>query len=201
MKSRFYCILTCFAFLMLPSCRSTVHSEAELLKELAGNDAMYGSKIIGDIKIEFKYIPSEVFAYRALEKDSAIRVDSVLAKHAESLTFVMVLKGINNLEGVDMIRHNIDGKQAYKDRIQYLNFGITDAFELDAEGVIQKPLLMSFENTYGLSKNMVFNIIFKKPKAKQFTIAYQDNLFATGKSKFNFNTKELIQIPNCEYTK
>lgn len=201
MKSNYSFILL-LALLTFSACTTTVHSEVELLKVLAEQEEMYGSKTVGDFEFQLKYLPVEVFVYRALERDSLASIDSVKTLYENNITFIMVVKGIKKLDGIDLIRHEVDGEQPFKDRIQYLNFESHKAFELyEDDGTIQSPLLVRFENTYGLSKNLVFNVVFRKPKSEQFNVAYYDNLFATGKSKFSFKTEELNQIPDCEYTR
>lgn len=199
-------VILSFGCSVLFSCNdSNKLSAEEYTKWLGKNSHLFTQeKEISGYKIKLKYIPCDYLILKELNSNKKINRDSIEQYYRNNLTFVLSIAPVENKEGRNIMFDQVTKFEEYKKRVFELNFNMEEMVELkvdDNETLL--PSIYNVENTYGLSKDLNFNIVFspKDPKLgfknlKNIDFVLNDYIFETGINHFVFNKKELENLPS-----
>lgn len=155
-------------------------------------------RVVGNVKMHLQYMPPEFFALKETGKNRGV-FDSILDIRKHGINFVLQL---DTKEGnQDIMGHNLHGFEDYQNRVMVLNFDIKNYISLSTQDTVIHPVLAALENTYGLSTGRKLIVAFAGDvnhllsDSKQFDIVFDDPVFETGISRFNYKTQDILQAP------
>lgn len=195
---------------LLFACGSSgkVNSEESYVKWL--NDEKNGlikTKYIGELKLTVKYLPPDYVVYREMKsgnrKYSKQEKEKMLAEAKNTRTFILTIAPDKRRKGTgDIMFYNVKGEEDYTFRAEALNYNM-DKYVYIGTGITNHaPKLHVLENTYGLTEYRDVYLVFadddeKKDllKAKALDFVFNDEIFGTGISHFNFSGKDFNSVP------
>ncbi len=155
------------------------------------------TRVVNFMKVKVKYLPSQYLALKEYEASGKkLNYDSLVNYYQQSESF-LVSFAPNDLEkGNDVMFDGISNYQEYVERVFTMNFDLESKFKLKTETEEYKPVLTSFENTYGLSKSRDVSIVFASKSKQQplnasayLDVSYNDEIYELGILHFVFNIK------------
>jgi hypothetical protein len=158
-------------------------------------------KAITDINYQLAYMPQELLAYTELKNEdfSKERFEEVKKNYA-GMTYFKFRIEIKNGSG-ELLKYNLQSAQQYNERISYMSFKMQkDIFLVQANDTIY-PDLFHFERIFDVAPYATVMFAFDDAKFKsgdEFTIIYNDRLFDKGIIKYNYKSKQLIDLPNIK---
>lgn len=196
-----------FAFLLSAGCGSKAIRGVEdyfsyMNKEENG---LVMKKQVNGFEIKLTYLSAEYLAYRELSAEYTLNADSLKKFYSKSLTFMMTITPLEEKrKGEDALLYGIRNYAEYKERLYNLNFEIENNISLETGNLHFKPVLTSFENSYGLTSGRSLLFVFAPDENNQeefynsenIDFIYDDALFDTGINHFSFNRKDLMKAPS-----
>jgi hypothetical protein len=207
-----FILLWVVVILMAAACKPRIRSEAEFYRWI--NDPENGlvqSKKANDLSITVKYLPAAFLAYkewRNIPGAGNKQMDSLLNYYQRSRTFLMTIKPCATQPDAaartsgDVIYKGIGNYQEYQQRVMQLNFNLGEFLELHAGKQVFKPTLSTMENTYGVTEQRNFYLVFSDADEKttllaetELDLTFQDEIFNTGISHFIFQKDKIEYLP------
>lgn len=194
----------------LIGCKSQFESESDLLKWVADeNNGHVKSRAYDDIDFAVKVLPAEYVAYTELKYEDYEQnlLDSILLQQENAL---VVLLQINIEKGTrdNAMFHGVQGMADYKKRIHQLNFQFSDFMSLNFDDKSCKPKVWTFEDTYNVGNKRTVYVVFSEPElqkqlqsTEEIDIKFNDEIFGTGISHFNFKADALESVPKINFWK
>lgn len=157
------------------------------------------SKEISEMKYHLSYIPKECMAYLEL-KDEAYTPEQFnkTLESYKTMTYFNFRIELKDGKG-ELLKYDLNSPQQYTERINYVSFGMQKDIFLVQEKDTLFPGLYHFERTFDIAPFTTVMIAFDNEKfnpEKEFTIVYNDKLFNKGFIKYNYQPKQLIDLPN-----
>lgn len=168
-------------------------------------------KQVNGFEIKLTYLSPDYLAYRELSaEENALnnKMDSVKNFYSKTMTFMMTITPKEEKrKGMDPVFYGIRNYAEYKERLYNLNFEIENNISMETGGIGFKPVLTSFENSYGLSAGRSILFVFAPSEAGQkefytsenIDFIYDDELFDTGINHFTFIRENLLKIPRMVF--
>lgn len=157
------------------------------------------SKEISEMKYHLTYVPKECMAFLEL-KDEAYtpeEFNSALNSY-KTMSYFNFRIELKDGKG-ELLKYNLTSPQQYTERINYVSFGMQKDIFLVQEKDTLLPGLYHFERTFDVAPFTTVMLAFDNEKfdpEKEFTIVYNDRLFNKGYIKYNYQPKQLIDLPN-----
>lgn len=178
--------------LVLLSCRSKTATESEMNFYLADPDnGLRKTLVKEDVNLEISYRPRELVFIRESRKDQQPAT-------LDSMDYFMFRLSRNG----KVIEHIYGADQAEYNRvISYLDGELGNDIYLQRDGTIIYPAgvsLMPSVNTAGASTII---LVFKSALRKydgEFTIMFNDSMFGTGQTDFEFNSRDIKRVPSLK---
>lgn len=190
---------------LLISCGRKKLSAPEYLAWYKGaGEELTRTKQINGYEIRLKYIPAEYLTYKDLQGAGFVKKDSIAEYYQHNLNFVLSIRPLGKEEGERNIMFDrLEKFEDYKKRVFDLNFNMEELVELKLDkGIALVPSIYNVENTYGLSKELNFNLVFSPKahkddfdRAEEIDVVLNDYIFETGISHFVFKKKDLENLP------
>jgi hypothetical protein len=178
------------------SCTDSLDSSQEVLEYVnKSNNGLKKQRKIDDLIFTVKYLPPE---YLILKENEALEADrKEQEEYLNGITFSLTISSEGDFGKV--LYRGITDEEQLKSRISFLNFQFGSLLELNNNNVSITPTLSLLENTYNLTDNLNFLIVFEKDKlgeiSNQLDLKYIDWIFDTGIHHFLFEQKDIDKIP------
>lgn len=202
-----YLYLLCIG-LFFSACmgRKKLKAEAYMAWYKDADNGLSKEKIVGGYKIKMRYVPADYLIYKEMLASPKANRDSVAQYYQNNVALVLSISpvAVDPKDGDRNIMYDgLEKFEDYKKRVFDLNFNIEDLVELKLdEHTTLVPSIYNVENTYGLSKELNFNLVFSPTAAvkdlskyEQLDVVLNDRVFETGISHFVFEKKELDKLP------
>lgn len=192
--------ISLLASLLLGSACSREVASAEAFSKWLANDknGCIVHKSVNGLDISVCYLPPHYMAALEMNKKGITlrhTYDSLVLVYQYQTNFLMTIRDKNNQ---NVLYKNVTDAQGYSERLMALNFNMENMARLSANGHIYSPALTSMENTYGLSKDIKFNILFTPNttkeellKADHLEFEYSDESFGIGTIICAFDKKHI----------
>lgn len=197
-----------YAFIMVSSCVKQVPNyqtqlenynkdEVDIfIENSTKNQSLTSLKEIGSVQYRLNYVPNDVEAlkrtdYEKMNNDSIENYINEFRSNYKGVYFFTLY--ISNKSGEDCIKLLASENRSYEDLIKYCSFGINNDFYAVKGNDTLACIAANFERTYGLSKDIRFNLSFRGDKTmadnkvNDLSLVYEDNLFKNGIIKFRFD--------------
>lgn len=169
------------------------------------------SRSIGGIILNAKLLPADYLVYQEtsdVEKANYVIIDSVVAQNKNNLTFLLTIKTDEaRMSNQDLMYLGIHDYAEYSNRVAVLNFRVQDYLLLKIGQKEYNPVLASFENTYGLGKELRINVVFtlsdlsaELSAVTKIDFVFNDEIFNTGTNHFIFDSKAIVNIPEVHFS-
>jgi len=196
-------------FTMLLACNNSTTDFKEYLHYLSNKEnGLIKEKTVSGINLKVKYLPTNYLVYNELknEVNPTIEViEETKNEYKNSVTFMMIL-GPDKGESFDITRVSISNYQEFAQRIEKMNFSMTDFVKLRINEQEYTPELAQMESTYGLEQHRKILFVFKaidaegnKILTEDVQFVYNDELFHTGTNKFKFKLNDIQEIPELQF--
>lgn len=164
-------------------------------------------KQVNGFEIKITYLPPDYLTYRELsEEENALKskIDSLKKYYSKTMTFMMTITpDKEKRKGEDAVLYGIRNYAEYKERLYNLNFEMENNISIETGALSLKPVLTSFENSYGLSVGRSILFVFAPSETEQvefynsenIDFIYDDELFDTGINHFIFKRKNIENTP------
>jgi hypothetical protein len=206
MKKFLYILYVFVALLTASSCggRKQLTAKEYMAWYQDPENGLIRTKEVNGYLIKVKYIPADYQIYKDMAGAKGSKRDSVAAYYKDNVSLLLSISPIGTKDRERNIMYDgLEKFEDYKKRVFDLNFNMEELVELKlGEGISLAPSIYNVENTYGLSKELNFNIVFSPSAAvKSFEsydkidIVLNDYIFETGISHFVFEKKELEKLP------
>ncbi len=183
---------------------TTVATKEELLAWVSLKKNGYtGSKVVGEVKYTCKVLPSLYLAWRDMELEDGLdpdRLDEVRARYDSSLVFLFNISPEDPEADWDVMTANVEDYEGYREKVKKMSFDMNDNFSLLIDGESRRPAIVRLENHYGIKRGRNLTLVFDLEGAtqeelfrKRFALAYDDDLFHSGKTRFHF--QDLKTLP------
>ena len=207
-RSHLYIGLVALGFLSLSACKDSkkmnAHQYMAWFKD--PDNGLTKEKIVNGYRLKIRYIPAEYLIYKELMGNQKANKDSIAAYYKSNISLVLSISpvSIDPKEGDRNIMYDgLEKFEEYKKRVFDLNFNMEQLVELQLdENTTLAPSIYNVENTYGLSRELNFNLVFSPntavkdfKKYEKIDIVLNDYIFETGINHFVFEKKELDQLP------
>lgn len=202
-----YIVLVFAGLCVLSACgRKELGLEAYMAWYKQADNGLSKEKVVNGYKIKLRYIPADYLVYKELIASPKAKRDSVAQYYQNNVSLVLSIAPVamDPHEGDRNIMYDgLEKFEDYKKRVFDLNFNIEDLVELKLdENTVLVPSIYNVENTYGLSKELNFNIVFSPNarvkdfgKYEKLDVVLNDHVFETGINHFVFEKKELDKLP------
>ena len=194
--------------LVLNACSTSSLEPKEYISWISNpENQLVKEKYVGGLHLKLQYLTPEYLAYNDIQKQSLERtdfvLDSVLSFYENGYSFTLTLSpDERKVEGKDVMYSDITSLNDFQERVLQMNFELGDMIELSTSDNFLKPAISSFENVYGLKKGRSIYIVFVDEKntikGEDIKVSFDDLIFNTGKSSFNFTYKQLNSIPKLK---
>lgn len=196
----------------ISSCKkNSISNEQDYLQWI--NKHAVKSKTVNGLELSVKYLPPDFLAYKELsEKEySRDQVDSLVNYYSNSYSFLLTISPLPAKDGTrpDLLYYNLGSVEEYNVRLKELTFNFNEYVYLETQYGKHPPILNVFENTYGITPDRTIYLVFNKyeqvrsetKEITDFNIVFNDKLFVTGISYFNFKAQELNNVPKINFWK
>ncbi len=208
-------ILYTFLFVALFStfsCGKKISNFEEYLTYLSQKEnGIVKEKPIAGILLEVKYLPIEYLVYKDFKnskktKKKELLIDKLYKSYKNTLTFMFTL-GPDENEKFDITRVGVSNYEEFAQRIELMNFNMTNFIYLEYNNTKIAPKLALMENSYGLENKRAIMVSFEVDdntknvflKKHTYKFVYSDQLFNTGINKFTFNKEDINDLPEFEF--
>lgn len=156
------------------------------------------TKTISEMMYKVIFLPPESMAYMELKTGSydleTFRKTSESYKDMSYFNFRLQLDNA----GGEILKHNLRSPGHYDERVKYVSFYMErDLYLIQGTDTIY-PGLYHFERAYEVVPFLTVMLAFDNKKfdrEKEFTLVYNDKLFEKGLIKFNYQNRQLIDVP------
>lgn len=206
MKGKISHIILLVTVLMAISCgKGSIKTESDYLKWI--NKNLRVQKTVNGLDLRVKLLPAEYLAYKDLRNRvySQQERDSLLNLYNKNLSFLLTIEPKEIKEGgsTDLMYYNISNEEEYMGRFQELTFNIDKYIYLQDGSEKSYPVLYNFENTMGLTQGRSIYLVFNKSledlKSRKVSFVFNDVIFITGISYFDYNKDKLESIPTINF--
>jgi hypothetical protein len=202
--------------LLFVSCRpDKINSEKEYYQWLNDpKNQLCVTKTIKGLNLSVKYLPPEYLTYNELKEHPAEQstIDSLRGLYQKNRTFLLTFSPKENKAQEpqsDIMYDDITSNEEYMKRFQDLTFDIGQYIQLKTELNTYVPVLHTFENTFGLSPYKSIYLVFGEKGIKnddllssgKLQLVFNDLIFSTGISYFNFKKNQTDHIPHINFWK
>jgi hypothetical protein len=156
-------------------------------------------KTISEINFQLSYAPKECLAYLELKDEEYTKEKfAETVQHYNGMTYFNLTIGLNEGEG-ELLKYKLRSPQQYNDRVNYLSFQMQkDIYLIQGKDTLY-PGLYNFERIFSIAPHITVMLAFDNAKfraGEEFTVVYNDKLFDKGFIKYNYASKQLIDLPN-----
>lgn len=157
------------------------------------------AKEISEITYRLSFMPKECLAYiETKNTEFSTELFEEAKTHYNGMTYFNLRIELKDGSG-ELLKHNLNSGQQYNDRITYMSFKMQkDIFLVQGKDTLS-PGLFHFERIYEVAPYATVMMAFDNEQfnpEEEFTIVYDDKLFNKGYLKYNYSTKQLIDLPN-----
>lgn len=156
-------------------------------------------KEISDINYQMSYTPKECLAYQELKGEEYTKEKfAETTKHYEGMTYFNLKIEVEEGAG-ELLKYKLTSPQQYNSRITYMSFEMQKDICLVQGKDTLYPGLYHFERIFSIAPYATVLLAFDNEKFKtdqEFTLVYNDRLFNKGFIKYNYSSKQLIDLPN-----
>jgi len=157
------------------------------------------TKEISELNYRLSYMPKECLAYiETKNTEYSKELFEEARTHYDGMTYFNLRIELKGGSG-ELLKYNLNSGQQYNDRITYMSFKMQkDVFLVQDKDTLY-PGLFHFERIYEVAPYATVMMAFDNEKfnpEEEFTIVYDDKLFNKGYIKYNYSTKQLIDLPN-----
>lgn len=157
------------------------------------------SKVISELNYQLSYLPSESMAFLELRTEEydyeKFKKTAANYKEMTYFNFKIELSGGSG----ELLKYQLNSPQQYESRVKYISFQMEKDLCLVQGQDTLYPGLYHFERAFEVVPYLTVMFAFdnkKFDKEKEFTIVYNDKLFEKGLIKFNYQNRQLIDMPN-----
>jgi hypothetical protein len=156
-------------------------------------------RIVSEMKYRLSFLPAESMALLELrgEDYDAGKFNKALENYSEMTYFNFRVEVTNGKS--ELLKYQLTSPGQYEERVKYYSFQIEkDICLVQGSDTIQ-PGLCQFERIFEVAPyaNLMFAFDNKKfDRSREFTIVYNDRIFEKGLIKYNYKSKQLINLPN-----
>lgn len=160
-------------------------------------------KSIDEYKYELKYLPVE---YMITNEEKSNKLNKVvydsLKKEYDGMEYFELKLSVDGFNG-EPAKYNSINMSDYQQKIMYLSFAMQNDLYIELKGDKKiKCKLFHNERIYGVAPYSKFLFGFSKEDLKEdvneFKVVFDDQLFNTGKIKFNWEKTTLNNIPKIK---
>jgi len=162
-------------------------------------------KEISDLNFTIEYLPAEMMTCRASSNSSNQKyLDSLTTSFSNSLSFLFKIDYTEDFKSKgakgSVLGYDIGGFSNFKERVYNLNFGLKEYVKL-SDGVLEiSPVLTEFEDTYDLTSDRKFIVVFNKEefdkmKGHDVTLSFDDQFWGTGIHQYAFSKEKIDHQP------
>lgn len=157
------------------------------------------SKVISELNYHLSYLPSESMAFLELRTEEydyeKFKKTTDNFKEMTYFNFKIELTGGSG----ELLKYQLNSAVQYESRVKYISFQMEKDLCLIQGQDTLYPGLYHFERAFEVVPYLTVMFAFdnkKFDKEKEFTIVYNDKLFEKGLIKFNYQNRQLIDMPN-----
>lgn len=156
-------------------------------------------KEISDINYQMSFTTKECLAYQELKDEEYTKEKfAETTKHYEGMTYFNFKIEVEEGAG-ELLKYKLASPQQYNSRITYMSFEMQKDICLVQGKDTLYPGLYHFERIFSIAPYATVLMAFDNKKFntdEEFTIVYNDRLFNKGLIKYNYSSKQLIDLPN-----
>ena len=193
----------------LLSCGRTVTDREGLLSWSGKKENGYVcSKVVGEVQYSCRVLPSVCLAWRDIELDDSLDMSDMAAVsrgYDSSLVMLFHIGPEDPKADWDIMTANVEDYDGYREKVLRMSFDMKENFVLTVGEDRRHPVLVRLENHYGMKQGRNLMLVFDLEGATQeelfrndFALDYTDDLFHSGKMRFNFN--DLNSLPTIKTT-
>ncbi len=170
-------------------------------------DQLQKEKVINGIELSSFYQPADYLAYRDIQNSNK-SIDSTsykmsLSNYQCGMTFKITLK--TDVKGLNLLYHQIDSEQAYKERVNKLHFHADQFISMTIGKNIYAPILANYEGYNELNNQLVFTVVFDadefdcgelSPEIENIKITFDDPYWSMGVNHFSYKRSIISEIPS-----
>lgn len=155
--------------------------------------------------LKVKYLPWQYMVRKEMLLSGArSNFDSIASFYKSNYNFLLsITPDINGAsDSRNIMFDDIEKFEDYKQRVFDVNFKMEDFVRLKlSNGVVLSPSIYNTENTYGLNKDLNFNLVFspntknENMKIEDIDLILEDYIFSTGINHFIIKTEDLDNLP------
>jgi len=184
------------ALLLIFSCQGKL-SKKELQAYIVDADnGLLQKKQVRGLNVQWKYRPSDLVAQQMLDKSKPEEWDSLQTHFAKQSYFILSLS-----RGGQELLGSYTGAQAFGKMVSQLAFGMRQKVLMYYPGADTLNILdYHYPRMYGMSNSSDMLFAFEKieNKQKEIYLELQDLGYGTGKMRFIFQTKNIINTPKLD---
>lgn len=206
-KTTIYIVI---AFFLFARCRTKEIRKVEDYLSFVNSEenGLVIKKQANGFEIKLTYLSPDYLAYRELSAEKNTlknKIDSIKNFYSKTMTFMMTITpDEEKRKGEDAVLYGIRNYAEYKERLYNLNFEIENNISIETGSISFKPVLTSFENSYGLSAGRSILFVFAPEQMAQnefynsesVDFIYDDELFDTGINHFTFSRRNIANTPS-----
>jgi|GEM_PF-1785248 len=191
------------------SCEPTVTDREGLLSWISKKEnGFVRSKVVGEVQYSCRILPATCLAWRDIELDDSLDMDDMTAisrGYDSSLVMLFHIAPEDPQADWDVMTANVEDHDGYREKVLKMSFDMKENFVLTIDGDARHPVLVRLENHYGMKQGRNLMLVFDLEGStqeelfhKDFTLDYTDDLFHSGKMRFNFH--DLKSLPKIKTT-
>ena len=210
MKLNKFSILVVFA--LLSACTgNNIRNYDDYINWLANKEnGLLLTKTIGGLDLTASYLPSDFLVYQDIEVDDMNkpgRIDSLKDLYKKGITIKLSFTPHDKDEPGDLMYSNVQNYGEYRDKILNITFDIERLIKLKTGNKEYKPVLTSFEDTYGLKPGRDVICVFVPAnknedefyRSEKLDFVFTDEIFNSGINHFVFNRKAINNSESIEF--
>jgi len=196
----FPCLIVLFFF----SCSDTLRSRAEAEAWLYDSEnGLAEDKSIGNFLLRASYLPSAFIAKKDYPEFSWNELnDSLKQAYGNLYAFTFSIDPADG-EDFEIAKWNVENEVDVNLRTHEFNFAMQEYFSLRIGEESFPPIHVILDNTYTIDKGKKWNVFFSIeniPKgAKEMSLLFEDMIFDTGLSSYNFLLTDIANFPALQY--
>lgn len=198
-----------FSGLLFSACGKELPSTTEQMKQYVSEpeNGLVRSRTVEGIVTTVSLIPGNMNALREAGNKSdscSTLLADLQAQYAGQLYFVVNLATDGERRTGDVMYTGVYNVESFKQQAYDLNFTWDEMVQLQCGPNTYRPVLSSFENTYGLTKDRNVIIVFAPQNTNDtdffssefIDLEINNDLFGTGVQHFKFRRSDLERIQN-----